>query len=222
VLLDACRKATQVASIVVASSDKAYGDHGGQPYVESMALSARHPYAASKTCTDVLAQTYAETYGLPVAITLCGNMYGGGDTEWSRIVPGTIRSILLGERPIIRSDGSWVRDYFYVEDSADGVAVLAQAATERPELAGQPFNFAGGTHLSVLEIVRRILALMGSDLEPDVRNEAVNEIPEQRVSAQKAHEILGWSPAHTLEEGLSLTIEWYRNHLSTIADEAHL
>jgi CDP-glucose 4,6-dehydratase len=215
VLLDACRKAQNVASVVVASSDKAYGDHAGEPYVETMALRARHPYAASKTCTDVLAQTYAETYGLPIAITRCGNMYGGGDTEWSRIVPGTIRSILLGERPIIRSDGSWVRDYFYVEDSAEGVMVLARAVAEQPELAGQPFNFSAETNLSVREIVSRILDLMRSNLEPDVRNEAVNEIPEQRVSAKKAHEVLGWSPGHTLDEGLSLTIDWYRDHLDT-------
>jgi CDP-glucose 4,6-dehydratase len=216
-LLEACRKNPSVTSIVVASSDKAYGDHGGEPYVESMALEGRHPYAASKTCTDVLAQTYAESYGLPVAISRCGNMYGGGDTEWSRIVPGTIRSVLQGERPIVRSDGAFVRDYFYVEDSADAAITLARMVAERPELAGEAFNFASETHLSVLELVGRILDVMGSELEPDVRNEAVNEIRDQRVSARKAHEVLGWSPGHTLDQGLSLTVDWYRTHLGAPA-----
>jgi CDP-glucose 4,6-dehydratase len=212
-LLEACRQSPSVTSIVVASSDKAYGDHGGEPYVESMPLLGRHPYAASKTCTDVLAQTYAESYQLPVAISRCGNMYGGGDTEWSRIVPGTIRSVLQGECPVVRSDGSFVRDYFYVEDSAEAAITLARALAERPTLAGEAFNFASETNLSVLELVARILRLMGSELEPEVRNEAVNEIRDQRVSAQKAHDLLGWRPGHTLDEGLSLTVDWYRGYL---------
>ncbi len=212
VTLDACRRRPEVTSIVVASSDKAYGDHGGKPYKEGMALLGRHPYAASKTCADVLAQTYAECFDLPIAITRCGNMYGGGDTEWSRIVPGTIRSVLRGERPVIRSDGHFVRDYFFVEDAADGIIALAEAVATRTELVGEAFNFAADVHLSALEIVERILGLMESDLEPDVRNEAVNEIPEQRVNAQKANEMLGWSPAHSLDEGLARTVEWYRGY----------
>ncbi len=213
VTLDACRRRPEVTGVVVASSDKAYGDHGGAPYDEAMALLGRHPYAASKTCTDVLAQTYAESFDLPVAITRCGNMYGGGDTEWSRIVPGTIRSVLRGERPVIRSDGHFVRDYFFVEDAADGVIALAEAVTTRPEIPGEAFNFGADACLSVLQLVERILRLMGSDLEPDVRNEAVNEIPEQRVSAQKAHDVLGWSPAHSLDKGLARTVDWYRDYL---------
>lgn len=211
-LLEACRRGPDVRSVVVASSDKAYGDHGGAPYEESMALLGRHPYAASKTCVDVLAQTYAESFGMPIAITRCANMYGGGDTEWSRIVPGTIRSALLGERPIIRSDGCYVRNYLYVEDSAEGVADLARALVERPELAGQAFNFGGEQSLSVLELVERILHVLGSDLEPEIRNEAVNEIREQRVAAHKARDVLGWIPAHSLDQGLALTIDWYRSH----------
>jgi CDP-glucose 4,6-dehydratase len=213
VSLDACRRRPQVTSIVVASSDKAYGDHGGTPYEEGMALLGRHPYAASKTCTDVLAQTYAQSFDLPVALTRCGNMYGGGDTEWSRIVPGTIRSVLEGERPVIRSDGHFIRDYLFVEDAADGIVVLAEAVTTRPEIRGEAFNFGADARLSVLEIVERILRLMGSDLEPDVRNEAVNEIPEQRISAQKAHDVLRWSPDHSLDEGLAPTVDWYRDYL---------
>jgi CDP-glucose 4,6-dehydratase len=213
VTLDACRRRPEVTGIVVASSDKAYGDHAGKPYEEGSALLGRHPYAASKACTDVLAQTYAESFDLPVAITRCGNMFGGRDTEWSRIVPGTIRSVLKGERPVIRSDGRFIRDYFFVEDAADAVLALAEAVATRPEIRGEAFNFGADARLSVLEIVERILRLMDSDLEPDVRNEAVNEIPEQRVSAQKAHEALGWSPAHSLDEGLARTVDWYRDYL---------
>ena len=214
VTLDACRRRPEVTGVVVASSDKAYGDHGGKPYQEGMALLARHPYAASKACTDVLAQTFAVTFDLPATITRCGNMYGGGDTTWSRIVPGTIRSVLRNERPVIRSDGSFVRDYLFVEDAADGVLALAEAIATRVEIVGEAFNFGADARVSVLEIVDRILHIMGSDLEPDVRNEAVNEIPEQRVSAQKAHDVLRWSPSHSLEEGLTRTVEWYRDYLA--------
>ena len=210
VTLDACRQRPEVTSVVVASSDKAYGDHGAVPYEEGMALLGRHPYDVSKTCTDVLAQTYAASFSTPVGITRCGNMYGGGDTEWSRIVPGTIRSVLRGERPIIRSNGQFVRDYLFVEDAADGVLVLAEATATDGALIGDAFNFSADARLSVLEVVERILKLVDSDLEPDVRNEAVNEIPEQRVSAKKAYDVLGWSPAHTLDEGLARTVDWYR------------
>ena len=214
VVLEACRHAPSVASVVVASSDKAYGDRDGAAYVETDPLEGRHPYAASKTCADMLAQTYAESYGLPVAITRNGNMYGGGDLEWERIVPGTVRSLLRQERPIIRSDGKFVRDYLYVEDAADGVALLAQAVAERSELGGAAFNFAAGTRLSVLELVDRIRALMGVDLEPEILDGAVNEIRDQRVDAGKAREELGWTPEHTLDEGLRSSIDWYRDYLS--------
>jgi len=213
-VLEACRHAGSVASVVVASSDKAYGDREGAAYVETDALAARHPYAASKTCADVLAQTYAESYGLPVAVTRCGNMYGGGDLEWERIVPGTVRSLLRSERPVIRSDGRFVRDYLYVEDAADGVAVLAQALVERPALRGEAFNLAAETRLSVLELVDRIRALMGVDLEPEILDAAVNEIREQRVDASKARTELGWTPGHDLDEGLRKSIEWYRHYLA--------
>lgn len=213
-VLDACRHASHVASVVVASSDKAYGDREGAAYVETDPLAGRHPYAASKTCTDVLAQTYAESYGLPVAISRCGNMYGGGDLEWERIVPGTIRSLLRSERPMIRSDGRYIRDYLYVEDAAQGVERLAQALAERPALRGEQFNFAAETRLSVLELVDRIRTLLASDLEPEVLDEAVNEIREQRVNAAKARRELGWAPQHSLDAALAKSIEWYRQYLS--------
>jgi len=213
-VLEACRQAPHVASVVVASSDKAYGDRDGAAYVENDPLAARHPYAASKTCADVLAQTYAESYGLPVAISRCGNMYGGGDLEWERIVPGTVRSLLRSERPVIRSDGRYVRDYLYVEDAAEGTARLAQAVSERPELRGEAFNFAAEIRLSVLEVVDRIRALMNTELEPEILDLAVNEIREQRVDASKAHGELGWTSRHTLDEGLRNSIDWYQDHLS--------
>jgi CDP-glucose 4,6-dehydratase len=212
-VLEASRLARKRPVLVVASSDKAYGDGGAVAYEESMPLRARHPYAVSKACTDLIAQTYAESYGLPVVISRCGNLYGGGDLNWSRIVPGTIRSVLSGERPLIRSDGTPVRDYLYVEDIAAGMLLLARAMAEHPELAGEAFNFGGGERLPVIEVVGKILAQMGTHLEPDVRNEASNEISEQRVGAEKAQRILGWEPSHSLDDGLGRTIAWYRDYL---------
>jgi CDP-glucose 4,6-dehydratase len=215
-VLEACRATPGVTSIVVASTDKAYGDWSGRPYREEMALRARHPYDVSKAATDLLAQSYAVTYGLPVAITRCGNLYGGGDLNWSRIVPGTIRSILEGERPVIRSDGTFVRDYLYVDDGASGVLRLADAVRLRAGLGGEAFNFAGRDRLTVLDVVRRILALMDSALEPDVRALDLTEIPEQRVSTAKARRILEWRPQVRLDDGLRRTIDWYRTHLAAV------
>lgn len=216
-LLEAARRSPKVRSIVLASSDKAYGTQARQPYDEDMPLQGRHPYDVSKSCSDLIGQTYAETYEAPVAITRCGNFYGGGDLNWNRIVPGTIRSVLRGKRPIIRSDGSLVRDYFYVEDGAAAYILLAQALAERPELAGRAFNFSNETALSVLEITQRVLAVMGSDLEPEILGEAPHEIPEQRLDARRAREELGWTPAYELDEGLRRTVDWYRRFVGTDA-----
>ncbi|HEY2015955.1 MAG TPA: NAD-dependent epimerase/dehydratase family protein, partial [Bryobacteraceae bacterium] len=165
-VLEACRRSPGVRSIIVASSDKAYGDQQILPYNEETPLEGRHPYDVSKSCADLIAQAYAITYGLPVAITRCGNFYGGGDLNWNRIVPGTIRSILNGERPVIRSDGQYVRDYFYVEDGAAAYMLLAEQLYERPELRGMAFNFSNEIEVTVLELVRRILGEMDSDIEP--------------------------------------------------------
>jgi len=210
-LLEACRRSPTVKQIVVASSDKAYGEHDKLPYDEDMPLKGRHPYDVSKSCADLIAQAYATTYGLPVVITRCGNFYGGGDLNWNRIVPGTIRSVLRGQRPVIRSDGNYVRDYFYVEDAAAAYTLLAERLAENPELRGEAFNFSNEKPMTVLQLVHCILKQMGADLEPIVRNEATNEIRCQYLSAAKARRMLGWQPLFTLEEGLQRTIDWYKD-----------
>ena len=216
-LLEACRRSPTVKQIVVASSDKAYGEHQQLPYTEDAPLMGRHPYDVSKSCADLIAQSYAITYGLPVAITRCGNFYGGGDLNWNRIVPGTIRSVLRGQPPVIRSDGKFVRDYFYVEDGAVANMLLAERLAADNALMGQAFNFSNESQVTVLELVDRLLKLMKSKLEPDVRNEAVNEIREQYLSANRAREVLGWKPLFTLDEGLRRTIDWYREFLGAEA-----
>ncbi|HKR01612.1 MAG TPA: NAD-dependent epimerase/dehydratase family protein [Pyrinomonadaceae bacterium] len=213
-LLEACRRAPNVRQIVLASSDKAYGEHDTLPYNEMMPLKGRHPYDVSKTCADLIAQSFAATYNLPVVITRCGNFYGGGDLNWNRIVPGTIRSVLRGQRPVIRSDGQSVRDYFYVEDGAAVYTLLAEQLAARAELSGQAFNFSNETQVTVLELVGRILKLMNSDLEPDVRSESSNEIRHQYLSAERARQTLNWKPMFTTDEGLRRTIDWYRTFLS--------
>ena len=216
-LLEACRRSPGVQQIVLASSDKAYGDQETLPYDEKMPLQGRHPYDVSKSCADLIAQAYAVTYGLPVAITRCGNFYGGGDLNWNRLVPGTMRSVLRGQRPVIRSDGQYVRDYLYVEDGAAASLLLAEKMAENPNLHGQAFNFSHETQVTVLELVQRMLALMGSHLEPDVRSEATHEIRHQYLSAARARRELGWQPLFTLDEGLQRTLEWYKAFLGVSA-----
>jgi CDP-glucose 4,6-dehydratase len=215
-LLEACRRSPAVKQIIVASSDKAYGDHEQLPYDEETPLIGRHPYDVSKSCADLIAQSYATTYRLPVAITRCGNFYGGGDLNWNRIVPGTIRSIVRRQPPVIRSDGQYIRDYFYVEDGAAAYMLLAEQLAANPELIGQAFNFSNEIQVTVLDLVGRILALMQSDLVPDVRNEATNEIRHQYLRADKARRILGWQPLFTLEEGLQRSIAWYKAFLEVL------
>ena len=213
-LLEACRRSSTVQQIVLASSDKAYGDQEALPYSEAAPLQGRHPYDVSKSCTDLIGQMYAKTYSLPVAITRCGNFFGGGDLNWNRIVPGTIRSVVRGESPLIRSDGKFVRDYFFVEDGAVAYMLLAEKMAVRPEFCGEAFNFSNEQRVSVLELVNKIISIMGSTLDPDVRNAASNEIRIQYLDASKARNLLDWSPAFTLEAGLQATVHWYDRYFS--------
>jgi len=212
-LLEACRGLSGLVDrIVVASSDKAYGVHDRLPYTEDAPLAGRYPYDVSKSCADLITHCYHHTWGLPVAITRCGNLYGGGDLNFNRIVPGTIRSALAGESPIIRSDGTFVRDYFYVEDAVDAYLLLAERLDS--DAHGEAFNFGTETPLSVLELVARILTAIGrQDLEPTILDQASREIPRQFLDCTKARKRFGWTPRHTLEEGLALTVAWYRDHL---------
>jgi CDP-glucose 4,6-dehydratase len=217
-LLDAARVHRDlVKRIVVASSDKAYGDSELLPYTEDMPLNGRHPYDASKSCTDLLALTYAETYGLPVAIARCGNIYGGGDLHWSRIVPGTIRSVLESRAPLLRSDGTYIRDYIFVDDVVDAYLRLAEASGSKG-IQGEAFNFSHETRISVLEITQTILRLMGrEDLQPVIQSEAKDEIRDQYLDSTKAKDRLGWSSSHDLEAGLRKTIPWYQAFLDSQA-----
>jgi CDP-glucose 4,6-dehydratase len=216
-LFEACRRQSGlVKRVCVASSDKAYGDSPVLPYLEDMPLNGRHPYDVSKSCTDLLALTYGQTYGLPVSIARCGNIYGGGDLNWSRIVPGTIRMVLNGERPVLRSNGTNVRDYLFVDDVVDAYMVLADAS-EKPGVRGEAFNFSPGQRITVMEITRALLAVLGrEDLEPVVLDQARAEIQDQVLDSTKAHERLGWKAHHTLASGLQKTVAWYRDYLSKV------
>ena len=213
-LLEACRvHGGFVKRVVIASSDKAYGAQPSLPYTEEMPLQGQYPYEVSKSCTDLIAQSYHVSYGLPVAIARCGNIFGGGDLNWSRIVPATIRSFLQGERPVIRSDGRYVRDYIYVKDVTQAYLRMAEHLDD-PAIHGQAFNFSPERALTVLEIVEAIQRLMDCQhLAPDVRNTAQGEILSQYLSAEKARRVLGWRPCYSLDEGLAETIEWYRSFL---------
>jgi CDP-glucose 4,6-dehydratase len=213
-LLEACRiHSGLVRRIVIASSDKAYGESETLPYTEEMRLEGRHPYEVSKSCTDLLAQSYAHTYGLPVTIARCGNIFGGGDLNWSRIVPHTVRSYLEGRAPVIRSDGTFVRDYIYVEDVVGAYLRLAERLDDR-DVAGQAFNFSPERPVTVLELVAEVRKLTGSEgIAPDVRNEARGEIHSQYLSAERAMRVLDWRPEYSLEAGLKTTIDWYRKYL---------
>jgi CDP-glucose 4,6-dehydratase len=217
-LLEAARRSRLVKRVVVASTDKAYGDHGAVPYTEDMALRAVAPYDLSKALADQTALAYHKFYGLPVATTRFGNLYGGGDLNWNRIVPGTIRSALRGERPVIRSNGLYVRDYVYVGDAVSAYGLLAEKLAE-PGVAGEPYNFSDESPRTVIEMARAVLAEVGrSDLELVIENRASDEIPSQALAAAKARRVLGWRPRYTLAEGLGRAAAWYRAYFA--GDEA--
>jgi CDP-glucose 4,6-dehydratase len=214
-LLEACRiHQGLVRRVVIASSDKAYGEAEVLPYTEDMPAQGRHPYDVSKSCADLLAHTYAQTYGLNIAVARCGNIYGGGDLNWSRIIPGSIRLVLEGKAPVLRSDGTFTRDYLYVEDVVDAYLALAEQA-DRDGVRGEAFNFSPERQLSVLELTQHLLAALGRpDLEPIIQNQATAEIKDQYLDASKARRVLGWEARIPLREGLERTIAWYRTFLA--------
>lgn len=215
-LLEASRRSPLVKQIVVASSDKAYGSHDELPYTEDAPLRGLHPYDVSKSCADLIAQSYAHSYGSPLCVTRCGNLFGGGDLNWNRLIPGTIRSVIRGESPVIRSDGTFVRDYFYVEDAARAYIKLAEMMAADASVVGHAFNFSNEIQLNVLDLTKKILSLMGrEDLAPTILNQANNEIRHQYLSAEKARSMLGWQPDFSLEDGLRRTIAWYEKFLTT-------
>jgi CDP-glucose 4,6-dehydratase len=213
-LLEAIRHSSSVRSVVVASSEKAYGEPVELPYQETHPLQAHFPYAVSKSCADLIAQSYALTYKLPIAITRCSNLYGGGDLNWDRLLPGTIRSVLAGERPIIRSDGSFKRDYLYVADAVEAYLTIAEQAAE-PNVCGRPFNFGIGAPATALEVVKTVIAVSDNPaLEPIILDTVTHEIQDEYLSTQRAQEILGWQPRHSLERGVMETMAWYRDYLA--------
>jgi CDP-glucose 4,6-dehydratase len=215
-LLEACRTCSRtVERVVIASSDKAYGNHEKLPYTEETPLQGRYPYDVSKSCADLIALSYFHTYRTPVAITRCGNLFGGGDLNFNRLIPGTIRSALWSESPVIRSDGRYVREYFYVKDAVEAYLHLA-ARLPDTGLVGEAFNFGGGRRIDVLSLVRLILDLTGrQELAPRILNQAEHEIPEQYLDCTKARHRLGWVPRHTLEEALRETIAWYEPRIGS-------
>jgi CDP-glucose 4,6-dehydratase len=207
--------------VIVASSDKAYGTPDRLPYTEDMPLRPVHPYDVSKACADLIAVSYAVSYGLPISVTRCGNLFGPGDLNWERLIPGTIRSLLQGERPVIRSDGKMVRDYLYVADAVRAYLRLAEALADDPPVGGKAFNFSLEQPCSVLEVVERLQAAAGTALAPDIRATASNEIPDQMLSASLARSALGWEPTVTLDEAFAATIRWYRDYLASSAASHH-
>ena len=213
-LLEAARRSPRVEQVVTASSDKAYGAQPVLPYEETMPLTPVHPYDVSKACGDLIAASYHATWEVPVAVTRCGNFFGPGDTNWERLVPGTIRSVLEGRRPIVRSDGTLLRDYLYVTDGVLAYLCLAEAMAADPGLAGEAFNFSNEQPLDVLGLIALIQDVAGTDLEPDIQSTARHEIQAQHLSAAKARKQLGWAPTYTMREAIEETVAWSREVLA--------
>jgi CDP-glucose 4,6-dehydratase len=213
-VLEAARQ-SGVSEVLVASSDKAYGESTHLPYREDYPLEGRYPYEVSKSCADLIATMYARTYSLPVAIARCGNLFGAGDLNFSRLIPGVVQATLRGESFLIRSDGQYVRDFLYVEDAADAYLCLAEKLAGDRALRGEAFNFGLGLKLTMIDLVGKILAMMDrADLRPIVQNIASSEIREQYLDAGKARRVLGWEPRFGMDEGLRRTISWYARFLA--------
>ena len=220
-LLEAARQCG-VSEVLVASSDKAYGPSDRLPYREDHPLQGRFPYDCSKSCADLITTMYAQTFNLPAAVARCGNLFGGGDLNFSRLIPGVIEATLRGESFRIRSDGLYVRDFLYVEDAAEAYLSLAEHLAADRSLRGEAFNFGLELRVTMLDLVQKILDMMGrSDLQPTVLNQATAEIREQYLDAGKARKMLGWSPRYGMDEGLRRTIAWYSNFLRETYGESN-
>ncbi len=218
-VLEAARNSKMVKSIVTASSDKAYGSQENLPYKENARLHGLHPYDVTKSCSDLIAQTYHNTYGLSVGITRCGNFYGGGDSNFSRIIPDTIRSLYNNERPIIRSDGKFIRDYIYVKDVVNAYLLLAEKLKD-PKIRGHGFNFSNEQPINVIDLVKKITKIYGkTKLKPKILNIVKSEIINQYLSSEKARKLLDWKPTYTLDDGLKETIDWYNNFFKSGLNE---
>lgn len=213
-LFEACRQIGGQRAVVVASSDKAYGEQPVLPYTEDMPLLGRNPYDASKVAAEVVARSYAASFKIPMVITRCANVYGGGDLNWSRLFPGTLRALLRGHRPVIRSDGTFTRDYVYVEDAADAFMRLAEWLAADATRSGGTFNISTEETRSVLDIVASLVRAVGIDLPPDVRGKTTLEIRHQRLSSERLKSTLGWTPQHDLEDGVARTVRWYRDYFA--------
>lgn len=211
-ILEACRINGSVRRIVVASSDKAYGSQKNLPYTEESPLLGLYPYDASKACADIIAQSYFKSYGLPISITRSANTYGGGDMNFSRIIPDMIVSLLQGRQPVIRSDGTPERDYMYVKDAVYAYLTLAENLG-RKEIMGQAFNFGSGKPVSVIQLYQKIASLLIKNTKPKILAKAAREIDRQYLSIEKAKKALKWQPKYSLDEGLRETIEWYKDYL---------
>ncbi|MFT5317221.1 MAG: CDP-glucose 4,6-dehydratase [Chlamydiales bacterium] len=216
-LLEACRKhPSLVKRVVVASSDKAYGDSESLPYTEDMPPRGKHPYDVSKSCADLITQSYYHSYDTPVVVARCGNIFGGADLNWSRIIPHTIKSLYHNESPLIRSNGQFIRDYVFIDDAVDAYLTMAQNL-DNPEVRGEAFNFGPQKPLTVLDIVNSLRLLMNKEeIVPVILNEAKNEIKAQYLCSAKAKRLLSWEPKHSLEDGLQKTVEWYLEYFKTL------
>ena len=218
-VLEAARNSAMVNAIVVASSDKAYGLHDKLPYTEEVPLQGRHPYDASKSCCDILAQTFFKTYNMPITITRCGNLYGPGDLHFNRIVPETCKSLVFGRNPVIRSDGTFKRDYFYIKDAVAAYLLLGEKTSEK-KFHGEAFNFGTETPLTVMELFNKLIKVSGkTHLKPVIKNEVNHEIKDQYLSCEKAKKLLNWRPSHELDKALAVTYKWYEDFLAPLTKQ---
>jgi CDP-glucose 4,6-dehydratase len=211
-MLEGLRRSSPKTGVIVASSDKAYGKAKEKTYTEESPLQGDHPYDVSKSCTDLIAQTYAKTYGMPIVVTRFGNVYGGGDVHLNRIIPGICMAVINKKNLEVRSDGTYVRDYIYVEDVADGYIYLLK---NMDKARGQVYNFSSDDNFSVKDLIQKASEYFGEEIPYVIQNIAKNEIPYQHLDYSKIRAI-GWKPMHSLKDGLEKTLLWYKTYFKSI------